>query len=106
MTDEHRYDCLGCYGNEQIITPNIDRLAADSVRYDNSFCSYAVCTPSRYSLISGLYVHQHRGYNNHCTLPPGTKTLGGILKKSGYKTAAVGKMHYTPTYHALYPDVP
>jgi len=98
MTDEHRYDCLGCCGNEQIITPNIDRLAADSVRYDNSFCSYPVCTPSRYSLISGLYVHQHRGYSNHCTLPPGTKTLPGILKQAGYQTAAIGKMHYTPTY--------
>ncbi|RKY12407.1 MAG: hypothetical protein DRP65_01360 [Planctomycetota bacterium] len=98
MTDEHRYDCLGCCGNKQIITPNIDRLAADSVRYDNSFCTYPVCTPSRYSFISGLYVHQHRGYSNHCTLPPGTETLPGILKKAGYKTAAVGKMHYTPTY--------
>lgn len=98
MTDEHRHDCLGCYGNEQIITPNIDRLAADSVRYDNSFCTFPVCTPSRYSLISGLYVHQHRGYNNHCTLPPGTETLPGILKQAGYKTAAVGKMHYAPTY--------
>jgi len=98
MTDQHRHDCLGCCGNEQIITPNIDRLAANSVRYDNSFCTYPVCTPSRYSLISGLYVHQHRGYSNHCTLPPGTETLPGILKQSGYKTAAVGKMHYTPTY--------
>ena len=98
MTDEHRHDCLGCCGNEQIITPNIDRLAADSVRYDNSFCSYPVCTPSRYSLISGLYVHQHRGYSNHCTLPPGTETLPGMLKQVGYKTATVGKMHFAPTY--------
>ena len=98
MTDEHRYDCLGCCGNDQIKTPNIDRLARDAVRYDNSFCSYAVCTPSRYSFISGLSVQQHRGYSNHCTLPPGTKTFPGILKRAGYQTTAVGKMHYTPTY--------
>lgn len=98
MTDEHRCDCLGCYGNEQIKTPNIDRLAKDAVRYDNSFCSYAVCTPSRYSFISGLSVQQHRGYSNHCTLPPGTETFPGILKRAGYQTAVVGKMHFTPTY--------
>ena len=98
MTDEHRHDCLGCYGNEQIKTPNIDRLATDSVRYDNSFCSYPVCTPSRYSFISGLYVHQHRGYSNHCTLPVGTETLPSILQQSGYRNTAVGKMHFTPTY--------
>jgi arylsulfatase len=98
MTDEHRWDCLGCYGNEQIKTPNIDQLAANSVRYDNSFCTYAVCTPSRYSLISGLTVQQHRGYSNHCTLEPSVKTFPTILKQSGYKTAAIGKMHYAPTY--------
>ena len=98
MTDEHRHDCLGCFGNEQVKTPNIDRLAPDGVRYDNTYCTYPVCTPSRYSLISGEYVHQHRGYSNHCTLPPDTATLPGLLKQSGYNTAAVGKMHYTPTY--------
>lgn len=98
MTDEHRYDCLGCCGNPQIKTPNVDKLAKDAVRYDNTFCSYPVCTPSRYSFISGLYVQQHRGYSNHCTLPPGTQTFPAILKQAGYQTAAVGKMHYTPTY--------
>ncbi|MCK4999375.1 MAG: sulfatase-like hydrolase/transferase [Anaerohalosphaera sp.] len=98
MTDEHRHDCLGCCGNKQIKTPNLDSLAADSVRYDNSFCSYPVCTPSRYSFISGLYVHQHRGYSNHCTLPLGTETIAGLFKQAGYQTTAVGKMHYTPTY--------
>ena len=98
MTDQHRHDCLGCYGNEQVKTPNIDRLAGDSVRYDNSFCSYAVCTPSRYSFLSGQSVQQHRGYSNHCTLPPGTETFPGLFKRAGYQTAAVGKMHFTPTY--------
>lgn len=97
-TDQHRIGCLGAYGNKQIKTPHIDALAADGVRYDNSFCTYPVCTPSRYSLITGLYVHQHRGYNNHCTLPPGTVTFPALLARAGYRTKAVGKMHYTPTY--------
>jgi arylsulfatase len=97
-TDQHRLDCLGAYGNPDIRTPNVDRLAADGVLYKNSFCSYPVCTPSRYSLLSGLYVHEHRGWNNHSTLPPGTATFPSMLRNAGYKTKAVGKMHFTPTY--------
>lgn len=96
--DEHRYDCIGAYGNREIRTPNIDGLAADGILYRNSFCSYPVCTPSRYSLLTGLYVRQHIGWSNHCTLPSGLKTFPRILKKAGYRTQAVGKMHFTPTY--------
>jgi arylsulfatase A-like enzyme len=97
-TDEHRIECLGAYGNPDVRTPNIDSLAADGVRYRNSFCPYPVCTPSRYSVLSGLYVHEHRGWTNHSTLPPGTSTFASILRDAGYKTKAVGKMHFTPTY--------
>ena len=96
--DQHRFDCLGTYGNPDVQTPNIDALAADAVRYVNAFCPFPVCTPSRYSLLSGLYVHQHLGWNNHCTLPHGIATFPGILRESGYRTAAVGKMHFTPAY--------
>ncbi len=59
-------DCLGAYGNSDIKTPHIDRLAADGVRFENSFCPFPVCTPSRYSLLSGRYVHDHHGWTNHC----------------------------------------
>jgi len=97
-TDQHRLDCLGAYGNQQVKTPNIDALASDGVRFNNSFCSFPVCTPSRYSLISGLYVREHGGYSNHCTLRPNVDTFPAMLKNAGYKTKAVGKMHYTPTY--------
>jgi len=97
-TDQHRTDCLGCYGNPDIRTPHIDSIARDGVLFQNSFCPYPVCTPSRYSLISGLYVHQHRGWTNHSTLPEGTPTAPSLLQEAGYATKAVGKMHYTPTY--------
>lgn len=97
-TDQHRIDCLGAYGNADIRTPNIDALAADGVTYRNSFCCFPVCTPSRYSLISGLYVHQHLGWTNHSTLPSGIDTFPRILRAAGYRTRAVGKMHFTPTY--------
>ena len=96
--DQHRCDALGAYGNADISTPNIDALAADGVRHDRHFCSFPVCTPSRYSFLSGLHVHQHLGWNNHCTLPAGLPTFPRALRESGYCTTAVGKMHFTPTY--------
>ena len=96
--DQHRMECLGAYGNTDIRTPNIDVLAAEGVRYENSFCPYPVCTPSRYSLLCGQYVHQHRGWDNHCTLAPEIPTFPKLLRDAGYKTQAIGKMHFTPTY--------
>ncbi len=98
QADQHRADCIGAYGNADIKTPHIDALAAAGVRYDNSFCPYPVCTPSRYSFLSGLYVRQHLGGSNHCTLPTGLPTFAKVLRAAGYKTKAVGKMHLTPTY--------
>ena len=97
-TDEHRIDCLGAYGNTEIKTPYIDGLTTDGVRYENSFCPFPVCTPSRYSLLSGQYVHEHRGWTNRCTLAPHIDTFPKILRNVGYQTKAVGKMHFTPTY--------
>jgi len=97
-TDQHRLECLGAYGNLDVKTPNIDSLAADGIRYDNSYCPYPVCTPSRYSLLCGLYVHEHHGWTNRSTLSPEYQTFPGILRAAGYKTKAVGKMHFTPTY--------
>lgn len=96
--DQHRFDCLGAYGNPDIRTPHLDALAEEGMRFENSFCPYPVCTPSRYSLLSGRYVHEHRGSNNHCTLAPDIATFPRLLRDAGYKTRSVGKMHFTPTY--------
>lgn len=70
--DELRQDCLGCYGNPDIQTPNIDALAADGVTYQNHYTVYPVCTPSRYSLFSSLYVHQHAHGTTIVHCPPAT----------------------------------
>jgi arylsulfatase len=99
QADQHRWDCLGAYGNPDVKTPHLDALTADGVRYDNSFCPYPVCTPSRYSFLTGLYARQHLGLSNHCSIPQGLPTFPRILQNAGYSTAAVGKMHLTPTYH-------
>ncbi|MEM7531786.1 MAG: sulfatase-like hydrolase/transferase [Chloroflexota bacterium] len=98
VADQHRYDCMGAYGNTDIQTPTIDDLAQDGVLFENSFCPHPVCTPSRYSLLSGLYIHQHRCLTNRSTLASDIPTLPHLLKQHGYRTTAVGKMHFTPTY--------
>ncbi|HEV3121574.1 MAG TPA: sulfatase-like hydrolase/transferase, partial [Isosphaeraceae bacterium] len=96
--DQHRFDCLGAMGHPDVRTPNLDALARDGVVFRNSFCTWPVCTPSRYSLLSGLYARQHGGRSNRATLLPGTPTFPSLLRSAGYQTAAVGKMHFTPAY--------
>jgi len=96
--DQHRADCLGCYGDPNIQTPNIDALATDGLLFRNTFCPYPVCTPSRYSLLTGLHPRQHLGWTNHSTIPSGLPTLPRVCQQAGYRTKAVGKMHLTPTY--------
>ncbi|KUK83909.1 MAG: Putative sulfatase [Petrotoga mobilis] len=98
LSDEHRFDCIGAYGNNEVNTPHIDQIAQEGTIFDNAFCTYPLCTPSRYSLLTGLYAHQHMGISNHSTIPKNLDTLPGILRENGYYTTAIGKMHFTPTY--------
>jgi arylsulfatase A-like enzyme len=98
MADQFRWDCLGAAGNGQVKTPHLDRLARDGVRFPRAYCPLPVCTPARYSLLSGLYVHQHGGWTNRCTLARELDTFPRALRRAGYRTHAVGKMHCTPTY--------
>lgn len=99
LTDEQRWDTLGVYGNKDVRTPHLDALAGDGVLFSNFFAVFPVCTPSRYSLLSGLYVHQHMGWTNQSTLPSGLPTFPRVLRdQGGYTTKCVGKMHFTPTY--------
>jgi len=96
--DQHRADCIGCCGNRELRTPHLDALAADGEVHTNHFTAYPLCTPSRYSLLTGTYADRHLGVNNRCAIPPGMETFASILRSAGYHTAAVGKMHFTPTY--------
>lgn len=96
--DQHRMDCIGAYGNPDVQTPNLDQLAKDGVLYHNAYCTLPVCTPSRYSLLTGQHVQEHQGWTNRSTLNPDIETLPDLLKKAGYRTKAIGKMHFTPTY--------
>lgn len=95
LTDDHRWDALGCYGNTSIKTPHFDRLAIDGVRFDAFTIASPLCCPSRAALLSGLYPHQNGVIRNIDSpdLRPGTPTVATHLNAAGYVTGFVGKAH-------------
>ncbi len=108
MTDQHRADCLGFMGHPVARTPNLDRLAASSVVFDNAFCQSPVCMSSRAALFTGRYPAAVR-VRGMGVLPPAETTFPEVLRRQGYHTAAFGKVHLTPelyTLRQLKTDVP
>ncbi len=90
---------LGCYGDTQVATPNLDQLAASGVRFGNAFVTQASCSPSRSSILTGLFPHQtgqlglaHYGY----TMKSKPVKLPNALRKAGYYTGIMGKIHVGP----------
>jgi arylsulfatase A-like enzyme len=94
VADDLGYGDLGCYGATRIKTPNIDRLAAQGVRFTDAHAPAAVCQPTRYAILSGTYFMraQRKGLQT-LYFHEGQATLPGILKSAGYRTAALGKWH-------------
>ena len=94
MSDQHKRDCLGVAGNTVAHTPNLDGLAHTAVRFTNAYCTNPVCTPSRASILTGLYTHNHGAWNNTVPWPVGHKTIAHYFGASGYVTGLIGKMHF------------
>ncbi len=96
ITDQQQRKTLGCYGNDVIQTPNLDRLAAEGVLCENAFTANVICMPSRATLFTGRYPRVHGVVTNGVALPDEETTLAEVLAAAGYRTAAVGKMHFAP----------
>ncbi|MEM9941601.1 MAG: sulfatase [Planctomycetota bacterium] len=93
LTDDQRYDALSCMGHPHLKTPHIDRLANEGLLFKNHFCTTSLCSPSRASILSGLYAHSHGVSNNFTEYPKDMVSFPLQLQRSGYRTAYVGKWH-------------
>ncbi len=93
LADQHNAKVLGHAGHPQVRTPNLDRMAAEGVRFANAVCQNPICTPSRMCYLSGQYAHNHGYYGLNGGRPNGLPTVLGHFRRAGYRTSAIGKIH-------------
>lgn len=94
ISDDHAAYVTGCYGNQQVRTPNLDALAASGMRFDRAYCNAPVCTASRAAFITGMYPRSVGVTDLSTPLPKSAITLGDVLTESGYETIWFGKTHF------------
>ena len=93
--DQHRADVLGCAGNDIVVTPHLDRLAAEGVRFDQAWTESPICQPARASLLTGRYPNDHGVIGNFAgDCQPEWDTFPRGLQQAGYTTASIGKTHF------------
>lgn len=107
MGDHFRADALGALGNPLARTPNLDRLAGESVRFSQAFCQAPVCAPTRHSLATGRYCCDHGVLSNRHTPRPGLRTVAHAIEPLGYRRMQFGHMHWTdPAMDTGYEPLP
>ena len=94
MADDLNYDDISPYGNKQVKTPNLEKLASQGMSFDNMFTTTAMCSPSRQQILSGLYPVRSGAFPNHSYVYKGTKSIAHYMKESGYLPAVLGKKHF------------
>jgi N-acetylglucosamine-6-sulfatase len=93
LTDDQRWDCMSIAGHPYLKTPNIDRIGKEGVYFRNTFCTTSLCSPSRASILSGLYAHTHKVQNNFTEYPNDLSSFPRVMHDAGYETAYIGKWH-------------
>ena len=104
-SDQQHWSMLGVH-RPALKTPHLDRLGAQGTRFDRAYCPNPTCTPTRASLITGLYPSQHGAYSLGTKLPEDVPTLGALLQPAGYDCALIGKAHFQPLHSTpQYPSI-
>ncbi|SVD87601.1 uncharacterized protein METZ01_LOCUS440455, partial [marine metagenome] len=93
LTDDHRFDAMGFMGHPFLETPHMDSLAKGGAHFTNAFVTTSLCSPSRASILTGRYAHNHGVVDNYNPLPKGLVYFPQYLQASGYNTAFIGKWH-------------
>jgi arylsulfatase A-like enzyme len=93
IADQWRAESMGYAGNEDIKTPNLDKLASESITFTNAISTTPVCTPYRAMMQTGQYVLKNGMFMNDVTLNPESQSFAKLFKKEGYNTAFIGKWH-------------
>ncbi len=94
ISDAHRADFMSCMGHSVLKTPNLDRLANEGVLFTNHFCTNPMCLPNRASMVTGLYPNAHGVRSNGINLNENIPTIINLLRKRGWHTTAIGKIHH------------
>ncbi len=94
MADQLAARALGCYGHNEVISPNIDYLASQGVLFETAYSSSPLCAPARYAFMTGQNISRCGGYDNAAYMPATMPTFAHYLRLMGYKTCLSGKMHF------------
>ena len=104
-SDQQHWNTLGIQ-NPEVRTPNLDRLAASGTLFSRAYCVNPTCTPTRASIITGMYPSQHGAYSLGTKLPESVPTIGDCFHANGYRTSLIGKAHFQQLYdHPLYRSI-
>lgn len=93
MTDQQRYDTLRCNGNQDVVTPFLDQLAEEGVRFESCYATQPVCSPCRSSMVTGLFPHATGVVDNLIPLDPKHFSYPRAMREAGYKVCYIGKWH-------------
>ena len=93
IADQHLASCTGYEGHPQVITPNLDRLAREGVRFRHAYAQNVICTPSRVSILSGQYCHNHGYYGLSGPAPLRLPSFFSHFREHGYRTGGIGNLH-------------
>lgn len=101
MNDQHNAHALSCYGSPDVQTPNLDRLAAEGILFDNAITPSGACRTAKMSILTGLHPRTHGLLNQRESTPDVAHSLGALLRDAGYETAFFGKNHMPDKMKAL-----
>ena len=98
MTDDHTAQMMSCYDDTHVSTPNLDRIAADGVKFVNSYVANSLSGPSRACMLTGKHSHKNGFTNNeHGVFDGSQQTMPKLMQQAGYQTALIGKWHLVST---------